>query len=251
MRYIQLAAIAPAMAVFVSFGAAAQDRSAWRLDLESGATFQTKNQVRNPGNTGTQFNMNALQGDPVSPFFRATLAWDPWERHGFLVAYQYLRNEGSGTLLGPTNFANTTFAPGVRTTGDYRFDTWRATYRYTLVQTPDFRLRVGLTGLIRDAEIRLSQNGITRSDSNVGFVPLLHASFDWRVAPRLSLMGEVDGLAASQGSAVDLGLRAGFDLTPQWQATLGWRMLTGGVDNDTTYNFATFQTITAGVAYRF
>ena len=35
------------------------------------------------------------------------------------------------------------------------------------------------------------------------------------------------------------------------QATLGWRMLTGGVDNDTTYNFATFQTITAGVAYRF
>ena len=44
---------------------------------------------------------------------------------------------------------------------------------------------------------------------------------------------------------------AGFDLTPQWQATLGWRMLTGGVDNDTTYNFATFQTITAGVAYRF
>ena len=62
---------------------------------------------------------------------------------------------------------------------------------------------------------------------------------------------EVDGLAASQGSAVDLGLRAGFDLTPQWQATLGWRMLTGGVDNDTTYNFATFQTITAGVAYRF
>jgi hypothetical protein len=250
MRFRVLAAIAPAMAVFAS-AAVAQDRSAWRLDLESGATFQTKNEVRNPGNTGTQFNLNALQGDPVSPFFRATLAWDPWQRHGFLVAYQYLRNEGSGTLLSPTNFANTTFAPGVRTTGDYRFDTWRATYRYTLVQTPDFRLRVGLTGLIRDAEIRLSQNGITRSDSNVGFVPLLHASFDWRIAPRVSLMGELDGLAAPQGGALDIGLRAGFDVTPQWQATVGWRMLTGGVDNDTTYNFARFQSVTAGLAYRF
>jgi hypothetical protein len=247
MRCLLLAGVACSLALPVL----AQERTSWRLDLEAGATFQTRNEVRNPGNTGTQFNMNALQGDPTSPFFRASLAWDPWERHGFLIAYQYLRNEGSGTLLGTTNFANTSFAPSVRTTGDYRFDTWRATYRYTLVQTPDFRLRVGLTGLIRDAEIRLSQNGVTRSDSNVGFVPLLHASFDWRIAPRISLMGELDGLAAPQGGALDMGLRAGFDVTPQWQATLGWRMLTGGVDNDTTYNFARFQSVTAGLAYRF
>lgn len=54
-----------------------QERTSWRLDLEAGATFQTKNGVHNPGNTGTQFNMTALQGDPTSPFFRATLAWDP------------------------------------------------------------------------------------------------------------------------------------------------------------------------------
>ena len=71
------------------------------------------------------------------------------------------------------------------------------------------RLRVGLTGLIRDAEIRLSQNGVTRSDSSVGF--------HWRIAPRTNLMGELDGLAAPQGGALDLGLRAGFDVTPQWQ----------------------------------
>lgn len=231
--------------------ALAQERTAWRLDLEAGATFQTKNDVRNPGDTGTRFNMNALQGEPTSPLFRASLAWDPWERHGFLLAYQYLRNEGSGTLPGVTSFANGSFAPGIRTTGNYRFDTWRATYRYTLVQSESFRLRVGITGLIRDAEIRMSQNGVTRSDSNIGFVPLLHASFDWRIAPRISLMGELDGLAAPQGGALDMGLRAGYDLDANWQATLGWRMLTGGVDNSTTYNFARFQSVVAGLAYRF
>lgn len=119
------------------------------------------------------------------------------------------------------------------------------------MRSDSFRLGVGLTGLIRDAEIRLSQNGVTRSDSNVGIVPLLHASFDWRIVPRISQMGELDGLPAPQGGALDLGLRAGFDVTPQWQATLGWRMLTGGVDNDTTYSFARFQSVTAGLAYRF
>lgn len=231
--------------------AMAQERPQWRIDLEAGATFQTKNEVRNPGNTGTQFNMNALQGEPRSPLFRASVAWDPWERHGFVATYQHLRSEGTGTLPGVTSFAGGSFAPGVSTTGNFRFDTWRATYRYTLVQSESFRLRVGITGLIRDAELRLSQNGMTRSDSNIGFVPLLHASFDWRIAPRISLMGDIDGLAASQGSAFDMGLRAGYDLTNQWQATLGWRMLTGGADNSTTHNFARFQSVVAGIAYRF
>jgi len=55
----------------------AQERTSWRLDLEAGATFQTKNDVPNPGDIGTQFNKNALQGKPTSPFFRAALAWDP------------------------------------------------------------------------------------------------------------------------------------------------------------------------------
>lgn len=231
--------------------ALAQDRQAWRVELEAGATFQTMNNVRNPGNTGTRFDMNALQGDPVSPLFRAAVDWDPWARHGFRLGYQYLRNEGSGTLPGVTSFAGGSFAPDARTTARYRFDTWRATYRYTILETEAFRLRLGVTGLIRDAEIRLTQNGVTRRDSNVGFVPLLHASFDWRIAPRWSLMGDIDGLAAPQGSAFDLGLRMGHDLTTQWQATLGWRMLTGGVDNSSTYNFARFQSLVAGLAYRF
>lgn len=110
MRVTCLAAIAPAMAVCVSPGAAAHERPAWRL--EAGATFQAKNQVRNPGDTDTQFNLNALQGEPT-----------PWARHGFLVAQHYSRNEGSGTLLAPTNFANSSFARFESLTGGlaYRF----------------------------------------------------------------------------------------------------------------------------------
>jgi hypothetical protein len=251
MRRLLPAAFLAAPLAGLSIPAAAQDRTTWRLDLEAGVTFPTRNDVRIPGRTGTPFDMNRLQGEPASPFFRATVEADPWQRHGFRFAYQYLRNEGSGALPTATTFTTGVFAPGVRTTGNYRFDTWRFTYRYTLVQQENFRLRIGVTGLIRDAEIRLTQGGLVRRDSDVGIVPLLHASFDWRIAPRVTLMGEIDALGASQGRAIDIGLRVAYDLDRNWQVTGGWRFLDGGVDNKDVFNFARFHTLTAGVAYRF
>jgi hypothetical protein len=222
-----------------------------RLDLEGGATWTARNDVRVPGNQGTQFAMDALTGEGPSGLFRAALAWDPWERHGVRVVYQYLRAEGTGTLGQPTLFAGGTYAPGVPTEGHYRFDTWRATWRYTVLRTEAVTLRLGLTGLVRDAEIRLSQGGTSSRDSDVGFVPLLHASLDWRLAPRLTAMAEIDALGARQGYAVDLGLRLGWDVDRNWQVTGGYRLLDGGVDNSSTFAFATFHSLTAGVAYRF
>jgi hypothetical protein len=246
MRSILPAALLAA----ISLPAAAQERTAWRLDLEAGVTFQNDNSVRVDGRTSTRFDMNRLQGEPASPFFRATVEADPWQRHGFRFAYQYLRTEGSGALPGATTFTTGVFAPGVRTTGKHRFDTWRFTSRCTLVQQENVRLRIGVTGLIRDAEIRLTQGGLVRRDSDLGFVPLLHASFDGRIAPRVTLMGEIDALGASQGRAIDLGLRAACGLDRHWQVTGGWRFLDGGANNQDVFHFARFHTLTAGVAYR-
>lgn len=230
----------------------AQNWSASRVELEAGATFQSRNDLQVPGNTGTRFDLDRLQGSPVSPLLRAAVDWDPWARHGFRLSYQYLRNEGTGTLPGATNFANGTFQPApFATKAEYRFDTWRATYRYTLWRSETLRVRIGLTGLIRDAEIRLSQNGQVRRDADVGFVPLLHASFDWRFAPRWTLQGDIDALGASQGRAIDLGLRVAHDVGANWQVLAGYRFLDGGVDNSSVFNFARFHSITAGLAYRF
>lgn len=243
----------PALALAAAVAATpalAQDRQAWRIELEAGVSLPSRNEVRVPGAGGTPFDLNALQGSPASPLLRATAEWDPFARHGFRAAYQYLRNEGTGLLPGPTNFAGQSFG-GASTEGRYRFDTWRLTYRYSVVQTDSFRLRLGVTGLIRDAEIRLSQGGRTARDADVGFVPLLHAAFDWRFAPGWTLLGEVDGLGASQGYAVDAGLRVARDLGTNWQASLGWRYLDGGVDNRDVRNFARFHSVTAGLAYRF
>ena len=222
-----------------------------RIELEIGATTATRNDVRIDADTGTRFDLNALQGEPTAPLFRATLDLQPWERHGLRFSYQRLRTEGTGTLPGPTQFRNTSFAPGVATEGSYRFDTWRATYRYTAWQGDTARLLVGGTLLVRDAEIRLTQGSRSDRRDDLGVVPLLHLAAEWQAAPRLRLIAEMDALGAPQGYAVDAALRGAFTLAPGWEATLSYRFLDGGADNDSVYNFAPFHSLTAGLAWRF
>jgi hypothetical protein len=222
-----------------------------RLEIELGATTATRNDVRIDADTGTRFDLNALQGEPSAPLVRVTLDLQPWEAHGLRFSYQRLRTEGTGTLPGPTRFRDTTFAPGIVTEGSYQFDTWRATYRYTAWRSEAVRLFVGGTLLVRDAEISLTQAGRSATRDDLGLVPLLHLAAEWQASPRLRLIAETDALGAPQGYAVDLALRGAYALAPGWEATLSYRLLDGGADNDSVYSFATFHAVTAGLGWRF
>jgi hypothetical protein len=245
--------LAAALALCLPLAAPAAAQS-WptgvRIELELGGVSTLNNDVRIPNPGGTRFDMQGLTGDGPDLFGRATLDYD-WGRHGLRGSYQPLRTEGTGTLPGTTLFAGGSFAGGVATEGRYRFDTWRATYRYTVWDTGAFRLRLGGTVLVRDALVELRQGATRAQDSNVGVVPLLHAAAEWRVAPRWTLLAEADALAAPQGRAIDLALRAAYDLSDRWQLTGGLRMLEGGADNNSVYSFGWFLGGTIGVAARF
>ncbi|MCX7683689.1 MAG: hypothetical protein N2Z67_00300 [Acetobacteraceae bacterium] len=221
-----------------------------RLEFELGGAWTLNNDVRIPNPGGTRFDLQRLTGEGPDLFGRATLDYD-WGRHGLRGSYQPLRTGGTGTLPGPTLFAGSSFAGGVPTEGRYRFDTWRLTYRYTLWEGESFRLRLGVTALVRDALVELRQGATRARDTDLGFVPLLHAAAEWRLAPRWTLLAEADALAAPQGRAIDLALRAAYDLSDRWQMTGGLRMLEGGADNGSVYSFGWFLGGTAGVAARF
>lgn len=103
------------------------------------------------------------------------------------------------------------FAPGT-VAADYRFDSWRATWRWRWIDREDLKVKVGVTAKIRDASIQLRQGGVSARKENTGFVPLLHGAFERRLAP-------------------------------------GWA-LDGGADNDEVYAFASFTRVTLGVRWR-
>ena len=234
--------------------APAVDQNDWKrfnFELEGGPVWQTKNDVRIPGNTGTEFSFKDLTGAGPYASGRFTFDWDRWARHGLRFVYAPLRVDGSGLLNRPTSFNGTDFAAGVATEGFYKFDTYRLTYRYTFLERDKWRLRIGGTLLIRDAEIELTQPGVSTSDRNVGIAPLINFSGEWAFANRWTAILDFDGLAGGPGRALDLALKVRYNLTDHWSLGAGYRTLEGGVDTDDTYNFSWFNYAFLTVGYRF
>ena len=221
------------------------------LELEGGPVWQSYNDVRIPGDSGTEFSFKDLTGEGPYAYGRFTLGWNIRERHGVRLVAAPLRVTGSGTLDQPVSFAGTTFAAGTSTEGNYKFDTYRLTYRYQFLNKAAWRLRAGATLLLRDAEIELEQNSLKASDSNVGVVPLLSFAADWMFADRWTAMFDFEGLAGGPGRAFDVAIKLQYDLNDNWYTGAGYRILEGGADNDTVYNFAWFNFAFLSVGYRF
>ena len=230
---------------------AQEDRKRFGLELEVGPVWQTSNDVRIPGDTGTEFSFKDLTGAGPYASGRLMFDWDKWERHGLQFVYIPLQISGTGTLDRPTSFNGSTFAPGVDTEGTYKFNTYRLTYKYSFLKRERWHLRIGGTLLIRDAEIELSQPGVSTSDKNVGVAPLVFFSGEYAFAKRWTGILDFDGLAGGPGRALDLALKVRYDLTDRWGLGVGYRTLEGGVDTDDTYNIAWLNYLFLSVSYRF
>lgn len=227
------------------------DRKRFNIELESGPVWQSNNDVRIPGDSGTFFSFKDLTGNGPYAAGRLTLDWDIREQHGLKFVVAPLRVNSSGTFDKTVSFAGSTFSAGESTEGSYKFDTYRLMYRYLFLNKSTWRLRAGGTALLRDAEIELQQKGVKASDSNVGVVPLLSLAAEWSFMNRWEAILDFDGLAGGPGRAFDAAIKLQYDLTDRWRIGAGYRTLEGGVDNDTVYNFAWFHYAFISVGYRF
>lgn len=234
----------------VPAGALADDDSP-ALTLELGAAWQLRNtaQVSNePPNT--RFKLDELTGEGPYPSGRVMLDWPLGGKHHLRFVFAPLRVDETGVTADPIVFQDTAFEPG-KVRASYRFDSYRATYRYTFHDGEDWTWSGGATLNVRDAEIRLQQGDLRRRKTNTGLVPLLALYGEWRFAPGWTGVFDFEGLAAPQGRAIDAALKVGYDVTPQVNVHAGYRFLDGGADNDELYTFARFDSAVAGITWRF
>ncbi len=229
----------------------AQDKERFAIELEGGPVWQTRNDVRIPNETGTEFSLVDTIGKGPYGAFRVEVGFDINERHGFRVIIAPLDIEDSSTLDTSVFFAGETFEPDVATDANYKFSSYRFTYRYRFYNGPTWRWKVGFTGFIRDARIALRQGDTFAEDTDVGFVPLAHLRGEARLSDRWRFLLDFDGLGASQGRAFDIAAKLGYSFSDRWELAFGYRTIEGGADVEQVYNFAWLHFAVASIRLRF
>jgi opacity protein-like surface antigen len=226
------------------------DEQPFGIGLETGGVWFSRNDIRIPSDTGDEFDMTKLTGSGPDFFARLDGHWNINDKHGFRIVLAPLEVSGTGDLREDTEFAGEIFSAGA-TEGTYKFNAYKITYRYTFVDNPTLRWRVGFTGVIRDANVELRQGSLQANDDNVGFVPALHLSSDYRFAERWMLRFDFDGLAGGPGRLFDVALKLDYAVNDNWRIGGGYRTLEGGADTDDVYSFGWLHYAVIDLRYRF
>ena len=215
----------------------AQSEEQWQLDVESGLVFTGYNDVRIPGDTGTLISLSdELKIDPTS-FFRLRFWYRFSDRHTLGILIAPLRLEAGGEVNRVVIFQDAEFPANTHLRSQYRFDSYRLTYRWDFYRADDLQVGFGATAKVRDAAISLKGDKEKSEKTNTGFVPLMHFRCQWMLAKQLGLLLEGDALAAPQGRAEDVLLALSFWPDDKVSFKVGYRILEGGADNDEVYNF--------------
>ncbi len=223
----------------------------WQIDIEGTRVYSGYNDVRIPNEGGTEFSLHDDFSIDPDFEFRVRLSYILNEKHTFSVFAAPFRLKATGTAAADILFVDTTFASGTELEGIYRFDSYRATYRYRFYDSEKLELGAGFTAKIRDAGISLESDSVFAEKTNVGFVPLLNFRLNWIFAERFSLLFEGDALAAPQGRAEDVILALVYSPMENVSFRGGYRILEGGADSDEVYNFALVHYVSAAVILSF
>jgi len=222
-----------------------------RLDVEGSRAWSGYNDVRIPGDGGTDISLtDDLETDPKF-VGRVRIEYTLGGRHAFSALYAPLTLEAHGTADAPIVFEGEEFSEGTDIDASYTFNSYRLTYRYEFAPRGRFDYGLGFTAKIRDAEIAVEGEGKEASKTNVGFVPLLNFRVRARLTDALALTLDGDALAAPQGRAEDVSLALVYGATDAVDVRLAYRMVEGGADNDEVYNFTLVNYVSLGIAVTF
>jgi hypothetical protein len=221
------------------------------FDVESGVVFNGSNNIRISGAQGTLFSStDDLNTDP-NVYLRVRANYKIKNRHTISLLYAPLTAESEGRISRDVLFEGVLFDANTLLNGTYKFNSYRLTYRYDIVNNPKLIFGLGFTGKIRDASIGLSSEGKESVKTNVGFVPIINFRLWWKPTEKFGILLDGDALAAPQGRAEDVQLAATYKFSDKLGVRAGYRILEGGADNDEVYNFSLFHYASVGLTYTF
>lgn len=231
---------------FISISFKAQ----FKLDTEFGYSFNTKNEVRFPNNDQSNSNfVNVPEefGTGNTPFIRLRAGYTLKNKHTISALYAPLTFESSGAFNSPIKFGESIYRPNEITTVYYKFNSYRLTYRYLLVDRDKVKFGLGLTGKIRDARIGFSANNKSDETTDLGFVPLINFRLDLYPKDKLIFTLNGDALVGPVGRAEDIFAGFEYSIFKTTSIKAGYRVLEGGADVNQVYNFSLIHYASLGI----
>lgn len=207
--------------------------------IETGAVWQSRNDVQIPSNSGTRLEVDEFNDGPFY-YYRIESYYRVNQKHALRLVYAPFEIEVTGRPGKAVVFDGQAFSDSEDLTIRYKFNSYRLSYIYGFWDFGDDQLNLGFTGKVRDAKTTFSQSNISESYDNVGFVPLLYFEYQKTLNSNWNLNFNVDLAAAAQGRAVDAALKARYKFREKSSLGVGVRSLEGGADNEKVFAFSWF-----------
>lgn len=224
-----------------------------QISVESGAVFNGYNDVQVPGKgVGNRLSITDDFKQDNYAYVRARIGYVIKDHHDIYVTLTPLKLFSSGSLPSSSSFGGREFEAHTNIAAMYQFNTYRLTYRYLFLPNDRITIGLGLTGLLRHAEIRLQQGSTVANSTDLGVVPLINLYFAGElVRDKLTFVLDVDALVGPRGRAEDgfVGLR--YNPTNAVGLYAGYRIIEGGADVDQVYNFSLLHFAAGGVSLNF
>jgi len=234
------------------------------LDVETGIVKVNRNDASSSwknsfgdlnGLEGTLFSYANDFNNPVKPLirFRVNYSFGKSKKHFISALAAPVQYHSEGVFNQAVVFNSTVFDPQKPTEGFYKFNGYRFTYRYHVVQNKKLDFGVGLTLNFRDAEFSLKQENKFERNYNRGLVPLINTYLNVHVGEKIGFL--VDGdvfYVDNTGGAIDYLAGLSFDLNSKINLKSGYRFFSGvGSETGNVYNKLFVSSVVLGGIFKF
>jgi len=229
-----------------------------RFVFEFGAVWMHKDEVKSPGATGDTVDFDAYAGtaDPTSSI-RSGFEFYLDDKNELFIQFSPYEMRVTGSLAQGTNFDGK-YYPASTADNDtfmaYRWNEYRARWRYNLVDNKDFVLKLGAGVSVSENEVELSElTGAKQSStvSSVVAIPIGHIHTGLKIGSQSELYAEVDAGGAGNEYMIDATLQYRYKMSKHWDIGGGYRFQSVRVDTSELYNHYAADNIVMNLGYSF
>ena len=239
------------------------DAPRFKYNFEFGPVTQDKNLFTSPSATGTEIDLATAEKEldftsqvSFQHFFAPRHEWE-----AYLAPLELIEFDPAKLVPAPIDFAGVTFVPTPTSTflSRYNFNEIRLVYRYALVDSERWVLKIGggiqyadtYLGIRQFEGEKIDENIIAEAEAeSITYNPILSGRLDFNFNYKWALRYELDGVTGSQ-KYINTALFLNYRVAPGWDLGIGARYASWEIDDETVKNELEYGDVVFRVAHAF